>query len=224
MRHLRAALLFALLLSLSRPLNAQDAAATPAPSWSFELFAGTAWSAPTPLTIWQAGQPDIVTMAHYSTKPWTGSPYYALRIAHWKGKKAWAFDFTHHKLYLDDPPADVQHFEVTHGYNLVHISRIWNVDDWLLSVGPGLVFTHPENTVRNQDLYPESGGTLGGGYYLDGVSLMGAVGRQVKLYGPVFATGLGKMTLSHATVRVMDGGAEVPNVAFHLNLGLGFKL
>jgi hypothetical protein len=225
MRHLRAALLFALLLPVI-PLHAQDAPVTPAParSWSFELFAGSSWSAPTPLTIWQAGQPDIVTMAHYSTKPWTGSPYYALRIARWNGKKAWAFDFTHHKLYLDDPPADVQHFEITHGYNLVHISRVWDVNSWLLSVGPGLVFTHPENTVRNQDLYPESGGTLGGGYYLDGVSLMGAAGRQVKLYGPVFATGLGKVTLSNATVRVMDGGAEVPNVAFHLNLGLGFRL
>jgi len=226
MRHLRAAALSLTLILSASALRAQDVSATPAPakSWSFELFAGTSWSAPTPLTIWQSGQPDITTMAHYSTKPWTGSPYYSFRIARWKGKKAWAVDFTHHKLYLDEPPTDVQHFEVTHGYNMLHVSRIWDVDNWLLSVGPGVVFTHPENTVRNQDFYPESGGTLGGGYYLDGVSLMGAVGRQVKLYGPVFATGLGKMTLSTATVRVVDGGAEVPNVAFHINLGLGFKL
>jgi len=223
MRHLRATLLsLSILLATSpRGLLAQDA---PAKSWTFELFAGSAWNAPTPLTIWQSGQPDIVTMAHYSTKPWTGSPYYAIRIARWKGNRAWAFDLTHHKLYLDDPPADVQHFEITHGYNLVHISRVWEVKSWLLSVGPGVVFTHPENTVRNLDLYPESGGTLGGGYYLDGVSLMGAVGRHVKIAGPLFATGLGKMTLSTATVRVMDGGAEVPNVAFHLNLGIGMRL
>ncbi len=226
MRLSRAALICSLTLISAAPLRAQEAP-TPtaaAKSWTFELFAGTSWSAPTPLTIWQSGQPDIVTMAHYSTKPWTGSPYYAVRIARWKGKKAWAFDLTHQKLYLDDPPADVQHFEVTHGYNLLHISRVWDVNEWLLSVGGGVVFTHPENTVRNLDFYPESGGTLGGGYYLDGVSVMGAVGRHVTIAGPLFATGLGKFTLSNATVRVVDGGAEVPNVAFHFNLGLGVRL
>lgn len=223
MRFLRTVLFSATIAALTptRPVVAQDA---PARSWTFELFAGGALSAHTPLTIWQVGQPDIKVMAHYSTNPMTGSPYYSMRIARWKGKRAWAFDFTHHKLYLDNPPADVQHFEITHGYNLVHISRIWDVDHWLLSVGGGVVFTHPENEVRNLELYPESGGTLGGGYYLDGVSLMGAVGRHVKIAGPVFATGLGKVTLSNATVRVADGGAEVPNVALHLNLGLGVRL
>jgi hypothetical protein len=228
MRLLRAAILSLSILALNptRPLRAQDL--TPAPasakSWSFELFAGTSWSAPTPLTIWQVGQPDIHTMAHYKTKPWTGSPYYSFRIARWKGARAWAVDFTHQKLYLDDLPTDVQHFEVTHGYNMLHLSRIWDVDHWLLSLGGGVIFTHPENTVRNKDFYPESGGSLGGGYYLDGVSVMGAVGRHVKIAGPLFATGLGKMSLSTATIRVMDGGAEVPNVAFHINVGLGAKL
>lgn len=192
--------------------------------WTAELFAGTAWNAHTPLTIWQAGQPDIHVQARYRTKPWTGSPYYSFRIARWNGERAWAVDFTHHKLYLDNPPAEVQRFDVTHGYNLLHLSRVWRRHDWLFSVGPGLVFTHPENTVRNLAFDPESGGTLGGGYYLDGVSLMGAVGRQVKLTGPLFVTGLGKLTLSNVTVRVVDGEAEVPNVAFHFNVGIGVKL
>ncbi len=209
-------LLMALAASPSRELGAQS-------TWTAELFAGTAWSARTPLTIWQAGQPDIHVMAEYDTKPWTGSPYYSFRIARWSGERAWAVDFTHHKLYLENPPADVQQFEITHGYNLLHLSRIWRTRGWHLSAGPGVVIAHPENTVRNLALEPESGGTLGGGYYLDGVSLLGAVGRQVRLYGPFFVTGLGKFTLSSATVRVMDGGAEVPNVAFHLNVGVGVK-
>jgi hypothetical protein len=207
--------LFILALSAT-PLAAQH-------SWTAELFGGSAWSAPTPLTIWQAGQPDIRIMADYETRPFYGAKYYAFRVARWKGNKAWAIDFTHHKLYLTNNPPEVQHFEVSHGYNMLHLSRIWRTHGWLLSGGGGIVFTHPENTVRGKELYPESGGTLGGGYYLDGVSVMGALGRQVKIAGPVFATALGKVTLSNVTTRVVDGEAEVPNVAGHLNVGLGVK-
>lgn len=200
----------------SRPLAAQRA-------WTAELFAGTSFSAVSPLTIWQAGQPDIHIMADWETRPWTGAKYYAFRVARWNGAKGWAVDFTHHKLYLANTTAEVQEFQVSHGYNLLHLSRVWNKKGWILSAGPGIVFTHPENTVRGRTLDPESGGTLGGGYYLDGVSLMGAVGRRVKIAGPFFLTGLAKGTLSNVTTRVVDGEAEVPNAAVHFNVGLGVR-
>lgn len=209
-------LLGALAVSASRSLAAQRA-------WTAELFAGTAFNARTPLTIWQAGQPDIRFIADWETKPWFGAKYYAFRVARWNGDKAWAVDFTHHKLYLTNNPPEVDHFEVSHGYNMLHLSRLWRTHGWILSGGGGIVFTHPENTIRGKKLYPESGGTLGGGYYLDGVSVMGAVGRQVQLTGPLFLTGLAKGTLSNVTTRVMDGEAEVPNAAFHVNIGLGVK-
>jgi hypothetical protein len=212
---------FLLLAALSAALTSRPLAAQKA--WTAEFFAGTAFNAHTPLTIWQAGQPDIHVMAHWSTKPWYRAKYYAFRVTRWNGDRAWALDFTHHKLYLDNPPPEVQHFEISHGYNLLHLSRVWRTHDWILSAGPGIVFTHPENTVRGLELFPESGGTLGGGYYLDGVSVMGAVGRQVKISGPLFATGLAKVTLSNVTTRVQDGEAEVPNVALHINIGMGMK-
>ncbi|HWA40575.1 MAG TPA: hypothetical protein VG712_03130 [Gemmatimonadales bacterium] len=211
-----APLFLAALALSSRPLAAQR-------EWTGELFAGTAFNAHTPLTIWQTGQPDIHFIAHYDTKPWYRAKYYAFRVARWNGNKAWALDFTHHKIYLTNNPPEVQQFQISHGYNLLHLSRLWRTHGWILSGGAGIVVTHPENTVRNQQFYPESGGTLGGGYYLDGVSILGAVGRQVKISGPLFATGLGKITLSNVTTRVMDGGAEVPNVAAHINIGLGVK-
>lgn len=216
-RVLAAFVLFAALaVSPSRPLAAQR-------EWTAELFAGTAWSARTPLTIWQAGQPDIHIMADWETKPWTGAKYYAFRVARWDRDRAWAIDFTHHKLYLKNTTAEVPEFQVSHGYNLLHVSRVWRTHDWILSAGPGIVFTHPENTVRGLTLDPESGGTLGGGYYLDGVSVMGAAGRRVKLTNALFLTGLGKLTLSNVTTRVMSGEAEVPNVAVHLNIGVGMR-
>ncbi|HEU4763036.1 MAG TPA: hypothetical protein VFS28_00165 [Gemmatimonadales bacterium] len=212
----RTSLVLFLGLSAASPLAAQRA-------WTAELFGGSSWSAHTPLTIEQAGQPDIRFSAHYDTRPFYGAKYYAFRVARWHGDRAWAIDFTHHKLYLTNNPPEVQHFEVSHGYNLLHLSRIWRRHGWLLSGGGGVVFTHPENTVRGKKLYPESGGTLGGGYYLDGVSVMGAAGRQVRLSDHLFLSGLAKVTLSNVTTRVMDGEAEVPNVAAHLNFGLGAR-
>ena len=200
----------------ARSLHAQK-------GWTAELFAGTAFSAHTPLTIWQAGQPDIHIQADWETRPWTGAKYYAFRLARWSGNKGWAVDFTHHTLYRANTTPEVTEFQVSHGYNLLHLSRVWRTRDWILSAGPGIVFTHPENTVRGLTLDPESGGTLGGGYYLDGVSVMGAVGRQVRISGPLFATGLAKVTLSNVTTRVMDGEAEVPNAAAHINIGIGVK-
>lgn len=210
------ALLALLVVAAAGPLAAQR-------EWTAELFAGTAFSAHTPLTIWQAGQPDIHIQAEWETRPWTGAKYYAFRLARWDGNKGWAVDFTHHKLYLANTTPEVTEFQVSHGYNLLHLSRVWRTHDWILSAGPGIVFTHPENTVRGQTLDPESGGTLGGGYYLDGVSVMGAVGRRVRISDRFFATGLGKVTLSNVTTRVIDGEAEVPNAAFHVNIGLGVK-
>ena len=211
-----AVVLAASTLLLAPPLAAQR-------EWTAELFMGGAVNAKTPITIYQAGQPDIHIMAEWSTNPMTGSPYYAFRVAKWNGDAAWGVDFTHHKLYLDNTTAEVEHFELSHGYNLLHVSRIWRKNDWNWSGGVGVVVTHPENTVRTLELYPESGGTLGGGYYLDGISFLGALGRQQRIGETFFLSALGKVTLTQATSRVMDGGAEVPNAALHLNLGVGVR-
>lgn len=218
-------LLFAsLTLLVARPAIAQAPAPTGARRWTLEFFSGNGWNAPSPLTIEQTGQPDINFIAHWTTRPFYNAKYYAVRVTRWKGDKGWALDYTHHKLYLQNTTAEVQHFVISHGYNLLHLSKVWRTHEWILSAGGGVVFTHPENTVRGLVLDPVSGGTLGGGYYLDGVSVMGAVGRQVKIRGPLFTSGLLKVTLSDVTTRVRDGEAEVPNAAFHVNIGLGMRL
>ncbi len=224
MRLTRSLFIASLGLLVAGTVVAQVPAPTSASHWTLEFFTGNGWNAPAPLTIEQYGQPDIHFIARWSTRPFYNAKYYALRVTRWKGDKGWAVDYTHHKLYLRNTTPEVQHFEISHGYNLLHLSKVWRTHEWILSAGGGLVFTHPENTVRGLVLDPESGGTLGGGYYLDGVSAMGAVGRQVKIHGPLFASGLAKVTLSNATVRVRDGEAEVPNAALHVNLGLGMRL
>lgn len=76
---------------------------------------------------------------------------YAYRIGRWSGRTAWEAELVHHKLYLENPPPAVQHFEVTHGYNLATANRAWATDRrTVLRVGVGLVIAHPEGRVRGR--------------------------------------------------------------------------
>jgi hypothetical protein len=39
------------------------------------------------------------------------------------GNTDWAIEYLHHKLYLSNPPAEVQSFAISHGYNLFAVNR-----------------------------------------------------------------------------------------------------
>jgi hypothetical protein len=116
-------------------LGAMLLALVPAPAcaqWAVELFTGTAVSAPSNLTIRQAGEPDISFTAHYDTKPFKSSsaPYYGFRVSRWWGRWGGFFDDLHHKLYLTDNPPEVETFEVTYGYNLFSLGAGYRVGHW----------------------------------------------------------------------------------------------
>jgi hypothetical protein len=69
------------------------------------------------------GQPDLDFTAHWATHPFRDTWYYGGRIGLWKGKRGWLLDFTHHKLYLTNRPAEVQQFRITNGMNMLTVSR-----------------------------------------------------------------------------------------------------
>ena len=78
-------------------------AGRPAPALAqleLQAFLGTSVSAPSPLWITQRGQPGLDFTAHWATRPWLDTWYYAGRIGLWSGDRGWLFDFTHHKIYL----------------------------------------------------------------------------------------------------------------------------
>jgi hypothetical protein len=80
----------------------------------------------------------LLQNAKYHTEPFNESPYYAWRLAKWSKNRAWEFELVHHKLYLSNPPAEVQHFEVSHGYNLITINRAWLLRGFIWRFGAGL--------------------------------------------------------------------------------------
>ena len=204
----------ALLLSAARPAWAQN-------GWIVEVAGGFALNVPTRLTIRQAGQPDISLTAHYDGRSFASPLYYAVRIGRWARGRGWEVELIHHKLYLQNPPSEVQQFDVSHGFNLVSVNRAIAIGGTIVRPGVGLVLTHPENVVRGQAL-SQSRGLLGWGYYLSGPMAQLAVARRFHAWDRLFIAAEGKVTAAYARVPVQEGSATLSNVAFHGLLGVGY--
>jgi len=184
-----------------------------------QIFAGSSINLPSPLHIVQDGQPDIDLTGHWATRPFQDTPYYAVRLALWRGGRGWLLDFTHHKMYLTDPPAAVQFFRITNGVNMLTVSRGFRRGNFSYAFGAGPVITFPVTRVRGR----ENGGGRGfwGGYFLSGANLMASATRRVPLAGPLFLSLDGRASASYLRIPVGGGHAAVPNVAFHFHLGVG---
>lgn len=192
------------------------------PQWSLEVFGGSALSLPMPLRIDQDGEASVRLTARYATRPWRDAPYYAYRVGRHSGSRGWELELVHHKLYLRDPPAEVQHFEVTHGYNLILLNRVAHRRRWTGRMGFGPVVGHPESEVRGRRLDSDRGG-LGGGYYLSGVAGQVAGSHRLRLGGGFTLVGEAKVTGAYARVPIASGEATVPNVAAHWLVGVGYS-
>jgi len=192
------------------------------PTWTFELLGGDAYCFRMPLTITQSGDEDIELTATYKTNSFVPPIYYAYRFARWQDTRAWELEFVHLKMELTNPPSEVQHFEISHGYNLLTLNRAWTVKALILRVGGGIVISHPENTVRERSLAWDKG-IFKTGYHLSGVTAQVAVGKRWQIGRKFFLTFDGKLTGSYARVPVADGHADVPNAAIHGLIGLGYE-
>ncbi|HSB19066.1 MAG TPA: hypothetical protein VLD85_03545 [Anaeromyxobacteraceae bacterium] len=213
MRRARAAAAAALLLL--------GTAARSEGSWSFQVLLGGPLNLPMPLTIRQAGQPDIRLTAHYSSRPFQLPLHWGIQVARQSGGADWALELVHQKLYLDNPPPEVQYFSITHGFNLLTLSRGFRLGDGLWTrVGAGAVLAHPESMVRGLEF--SGGGLLGSGQYLCGATLVATLEKRIALADRLYLALDGKVAASYARVPVAGGDASVPSVSFHLLSGLGY--
>ncbi|MCZ6755308.1 MAG: hypothetical protein O7E49_08350 [Gemmatimonadetes bacterium] len=191
----------------------------------FEGALGTAFSAPTPLVVNQEGFDQIRLTADYSTRPLDPSPYYQVQVGIWyrKDAKAVVFGFLHHKLYLDNPPPEIQRFEITFGYNTLYVGHAWRKKKWVISAGGGPLIANPYSEVRGQ-IQDGRKGFLKLGWNVAGATLYGALQRRFPVGGHVFFGMEAKVTGSMAWVTIANGNARVPNVALHFLASFGFGL
>jgi hypothetical protein len=200
------------------------AAAGPAAAGSgigLELFGGVAFNVPTSLTVRQAGADDLELTAHYRTRPFQQPVYWSVRLFWQRVSTSWAIQFMHHKLYLDNNPPEIQHFEVTHGFNILTVQHAWRRPNFSLRLGAGVVLPNSDSVVRGQS-YADGGSGLGSHYKIGGPALMAGVGKQFSLNRHFFVSTEGQLTAAWATVTVAEGEADVFNLALHFLLGIGY--
>jgi hypothetical protein len=191
----------------------------PAETLSLQVSGGSVYNLQLPLVIRQDGQETIRLNADYDTKPFETPIYYSLRLGWWKDSAAWELEMVHHKLTLANRPAEVEHFSVTHGFNLLTLNRAWKRPLFIWRVGAGVVISHPESTIRGKT-FDQTGG-IADGYYLSGPTAQVALEKRFYLYKGLYASIEGKYSLSWVRVPVAEGKADLWNSALHGLAGIG---
>lgn len=206
-----------LLLGVRSSVNAQ--------AFSFELMTGTALNLPTPLTVHQTGYPDINVSANYDTEPFGPyTPYYAWRASLWNGDEAWEFEQVHHRLFLTNPPPEIQYFAIHFGYNFLLVGHSWRNPVFTLHLDTGPIITNPANTVRGQVLHTGGTGWFDQGYDFSGWGAQVSLSRDFYFsHNFYFVVELGFIYGWAWDVPVSNGYADVPNAAFHGHIGPGFS-
>jgi hypothetical protein len=195
---------------------------------SADFFLGTAWSLPMPLVVRLPDERRAIR-ARYATRPLSDAPYYAYRLGGGPVGHAIETELVHHKIYLLDPPPFVEHFEISHGYNLLLVNAVAPTGGLQARFGVGVVIAHPEGRIAGRQVGARRGRArtwLGGGYHIAGVATQLAIGRRYAL-GPgatsLTATPEMKITAAFARVPLEEGTVTVPNVAVHALAGIGAR-
>ncbi|HET9984377.1 MAG TPA: hypothetical protein VFQ38_12345 [Longimicrobiales bacterium] len=191
-------------------------AAAAGQTWRIGAALGFAYNVPVPLVIRQRGEPPIRTTARFATRAFQRPLYYLVRAERLDGDHGWGMEWIHHKLFLRNRPAEVQRFDISHGFNVVTLlySRVDGLAEARL--GAGVVISHPENTVRGREL-PETSGSFGG-YHLSGPAAQVGWGRLAGAgQGTAFAEL--KAVGAWARVPVQGGGARFWHASAHAAAG-----
>ncbi|HET6556294.1 MAG TPA: hypothetical protein VFG54_03205 [Prolixibacteraceae bacterium] len=191
--------------------------------WSVELMGAGVYNVPLPLTIRQQGQPELTHTARFTSEPFVLPVYYDWRLSRWQDERSWELEFIHHKLYLDNTTAEIQKFNISHGFNLLLVNRGFDHQLFRYRVGAGVVIAHPESQVRGLT-FGSSTDDNDWGYYLSGPVLQGAINRRFFIGERFFVTAEAKTTLAYASVKVAQGRADVYSWIFHLLVGVGVEV
>lgn len=189
-----------------------------AQEWSVELYAGDAYSFRNRLGIEQDGFSRSVS-ADWRTRGTESPLYYVMRGARWSGERAWELSLIHHKLYLQNPPEGASDVSISHGFNIVGLTRAWRAGAFTWRAGGGPVITHAEAGIN--------GVGYDGPYRLSGFALLAGVGWRRPLTSSLYLSIEAIATAGYAEPD-MDGTPEARldarNVALHGLIGLGYEL
>lgn len=211
--------------------------------WSspyFSLSYGNAVNATETLTI----EPDddapydpITFKAEFDSRGLELPPFYSLKLG-WRPSDLqwrWEVELLHQKLHVPDAdlPPQVDHFEVTHGFNLFlfNVSHPLPYAGLSARLGGGTILAHPDITILDEngdpqladpDKFGDVPGFLDDRYFLGGYAVQAALQNRWSL---TRRNGIvAELKLMHARTRlpVYRGEVDVPNTALSILLGYEF--
>lgn len=190
-------------------------------AFKVELHGGFPVNLPSPVHIMQKGQDAIRFNANFYSEPFYSPQYWMWRLGIENEKGSYELEAIHHKLYLSNKTDLVKQFSISHGLNIITINKGIKYKNYLIHLGIGPIYAHPENNVRDKTL-DQTKGLFGMGYYITGPCTNIAISRKLFISKKFYSNFELKHTFAYANVPVADGYAEVYNNAFHLIFGLGF--
>jgi hypothetical protein len=193
-----------------------SASATDAPpGLVFQAFGGVPVNIPTTLTITRDGEPDIVHDAHWESRPLEQPIYWALRVRWQRANDGFELQLLHHKMYLENPPPTIEHFEVTHGFNILTAGYMRRTLPLHWRVGAGVTMPNTFATVQGElsDVHD---------YSIGGPAFLAGLGGELPVAGRLHLAADAQFIAAWGTDDVARGEARVTSLAFHFLLGLGY--
>lgn len=195
--------------------------------WSLEANFGFPVNINHPLTIQQNGYDDINFTANFESKPFQQPFFYVYRISKWKNNKGWEFEMMHQKLFLENPPEEVEYLIISHGFNLMILSRalkisVFKENDFVVKFGTGFVLAHPESSIREK-VFDQKQSFLKLGYYVTGPVLNLGFAKHFKISNRFYFNLECKFNTSYGNVPIVDGNLTFWHSAFAFTGGLNYS-
>lgn len=191
---------------------------------SVEFAAGAALNLPSNINFDQKGYTDFSIDAELETQSFTAPVYYQLRVSATSHESHyWETELIHNKIFLRNPPVEIQSFSVSHGFNLFGINHVLMFNKWFgWRLGTGVILAHPENTVRGKT-YTQNSGLLGWGYSLSGAYLASGVFVQRELSKWLFVSADTRVSSSYSRIPIHDGHASLFLNTLHATVATGVR-
>ncbi len=178
-----------------------------------QVFGGTALNLPSRLTVHHLELGSVRHRATWATRPFDQPFYWAVRARWQRRDDGFEVQLLHHKLILTNNPPYVDHFEVTHGFNVLTVNYLRRLQPVQPRFGLGVVIPDAESVVLGE--YHRDGHKIGGPAMLVGAGWEYALGRHVLIAADA------QFIAGWASVDIADGEARVRSLALHLLLGVG---
>ncbi len=188
-----------------------------------EGFLGTAVSASSNLSLSGAGA-GLDVDANWATRALESPVYWAVRLGARRGDYALELQLVHHKTYLENPPPEIENFEITHGFNLLTLQAARRGGPVDLRIGAGVTIPHVSMQVNGEPFANE-------GFRVGGPAFTAGIGKSLEIVGGLFLQLEAQATAARANISVAEVQPDISvaeahvdtwNYALHLMVGVGY--